>query len=248
MQPHRPGTTTLRVRDAKTLLAGVAFLALCSISLPATAQQGFGQQPTGQAGGGRQGGGGGQGGGGATAASDIGAGMQQLGQSAAEVFTGVDRGGAVGAGGMNATPGANPNLGGAGRGRQGGGRAGGIGGMGGIGGLGGMGGLGGLFGNAFGGQGAGQGQQAVRTRLRSGIEIQPVAPASIQSQVRQRMSSLPAADRLNGVEITMEGRTAILTGQVESEQRRRMSELLIRLEPGVSRIDNRLTVGPAAAP
>ena len=246
MQPHRPGTKAFRVRDAKTLLAGVAFLACCVISLPADAQQGFGQQPTGQAGGGRQGGGrqgGGQGG--TAAASDIGAGMQQLGQSAADVFTGVDRSGAVGAGGANATPGANPNVGGAGQGRQGGGRAGG---MGGIGGLGGMGGLGGLFGNAFGGQGAGQGQQAVRTRLRSGIEIQPVAAAAIQTQVRQRLSSLPVGERLNGVEITMEGRTAILTGQVESEQRRRMSELLIRLEPGVSRIDNRLTVGPANAP
>lgn len=247
MQSHRPGTTTFRVRDAKKLLAGAAFLALAAISLPADAQQGFGQQPTGQAGGG-QAGGGRQGAGQGGNAAGIGAGMQQIGQSPADVFTGVDRGGAVGAGGAASTPGANPNVGGAGRGRQGGGRAGGIGGMGGIGGLGGMGGLGGLFGSAFGGQGAGQGQQAVRTRLRSGVEVQSVAPAAIQSQVRQRLSSLPVGERLNGVEITMDGRTAILTGQVESEQRRRMSELLIRLEPGVSRIDNRLTVGPANAP
>ena len=239
MQSHRPGTTTFRVRDAKKLLAGAAFLAFCVISLPADAQQGFGQQPTGQAGGGRQGAG--QGGN----AAGIGAGMQQIGQSPADVFTGVDRDGAVGAGGAASTPGANPNVGGAGTGRQGGGRAGG---MGGIGGMGGMGGLGGLFGSAFGGQGAGQGQQAVRTRLRSGVEVQSVAPAAIQSQVRQRLSSLPVGERLNGVEITMDGRTAILTGQVESEQRRRMSELLIRLEPGVSRIDNRLTVDPANAP
>jgi hypothetical protein len=45
--------------------------------------------------------------------------------------------------------------------------------------------------------------------------------------------------------VTMEGRRAVVTGVVADDRQRRMSELLLRLEPGVSEIDNRIEVaGP----
>jgi hypothetical protein len=40
----------------------------------------------------------------------------------------------------------------------------------------------------------------------------------------------------------MDGATAILTGTAASEKDRRMSELLMRLEPGVRRIDNQVVI------
>jgi osmotically-inducible protein OsmY len=40
----------------------------------------------------------------------------------------------------------------------------------------------------------------------------------------------------------MEGRTAILIGAVASERDRRMSQLLVQLEPGVAKVENRIVV------
>lgn len=103
--------------------------------------------------------------------------------------------------------------------------------------------MGGLFGGAFGGQqGQASAQPALRTRLRSGIDVAPMLPEQVQTRAVERIRQLPTANQINGIGIVMEGRTAILTGEVASEQQRRMSELLIRLEPGVSQIDNRLTI------
>ena len=47
---------------------------------------------------------------------------------------------------------------------------------------------------------------------------------------------------LRGIRVTMEGRTAVLTGQVSTERERRMSQLLVQLEPGVRQVDNRISV------
>lgn len=127
-------------------------------------------------------------------------------------------------------------------GNQGG--AGGTGGLGGFRGLGGggIGGLGGLS-SLFGGLNT-QGQAtkpAIRTRLRSAVQVERRAPAVIQSQVGERFASL-ARPELQGVNVTVEGRKGILTGVVQSDRHRRMSELLLRLEPGINEIENRLEV------
>jgi hypothetical protein len=47
---------------------------------------------------------------------------------------------------------------------------------------------------------------------------------------------------MRGVNVTMEGRRAILTGTVGSARDHRMSEMLLRLEPGVTVIENRLEI------
>lgn len=155
-----------------------------------------------------------------------------------EAFSNVDRGDAVGATGETGTGFSDLSAANGG--------AGGLGGLGGFGGFGGGGGLGGL-GGLFGGFNTGNTQStqpAIRTRLRSAVQVAPRTPATVQRSATLRFRNLATRPELRGVGVRMEGRKAILTGQVVSDRHRRMSELLMQLEPGVREIDNQLTVVP----
>ncbi len=130
------------------------------------------------------------------------------------------------------------------------------------GGLGGLGGLGAAFNNPLGtGAVGGEAVPPLRTRLRSAVELPAVgAYDSIarETKVNSRLQSIgtlgPRSPRndmvgfssssrpLYGVSVQMEGRRAILEGTVDNASDRRMSELLIRLEPGVFEVDNRISV------
>lgn len=116
---------------------------------------------------------------------------------------------------------------------------------GGRGGAGGGGGLGGLFGGlggAFGGQGAASQRPIIRVRLRSAIDV-PRRPAKqVEQSVIHSLDILPRRNGLENVGVKMDGRTAILFGTVRDAKHRRMGELMLRLEPGVDRVDNRLTI------
>jgi hypothetical protein len=162
------------------------------------------------------------------------------GLDAAEAFSGLQRGNEVGvtentgkgfsdssvapptAGGGNVTPG-------------------GIGG--GLGGFGGVGGFGSQFDSAN-GSAAEALAPVIRTRLRSAIRVQPRPPMQVQRIATGRFRSYPNRSRLGGITISMQGRTAVLEGTVGIESDRRMSHLLMRLEPGVSQVENRVVVGP----
>lgn len=121
----------------------------------------------------------------------------------------------------------------------GGGAAGGGGGFGGLGGLGGL--LGGL-GGAFGGQGAAAQKPVIRVRLRAAVGLPARPVADVQRSATRTLSAAPQRSGVRGVNVTMQGGTAILSGNVASDRERRMSELLIRLEPGVKQVDNRVVV------
>jgi hypothetical protein len=122
----------------------------------------------------------------------------------------------------------------------GGGGGGGLGGLGGFGG-GGFGGLGNLFGNFN--TGAGQSTKpAIRTRMRSAINVQATPPARVQQIATLRFRSLATQPQLRGIQVSMQGKTAVISGVVSSDRDRRMSELLMRLEPGVQRVDNQVVV------
>jgi hypothetical protein len=69
-------------------------------------------------------------------------------------------------------------------------------------------------------------------------------PALVQQSASMRFRSLPNRPQLRGINVAMQGRTAVISGVVGSEGDRRMSELLMRLEPGVSRVDNQVLVIP----
>jgi hypothetical protein len=132
---------------------------------------------------------------------------------------------------------------------QGGGLGGGRGGMGGAFG-GGLGGLGGLFGggNPFNrSQQQQQPEKQIRTRLRASIQVARPPASQVESKIESRWSSLPSHPRFRNVEIEMQGRTAILNGEVASQEDRRIAELLLRLEPGVQSIENQLSVAGSDA-
>jgi hypothetical protein len=155
------------------------------------------------------------------------------------VFTAIERGSAVGSG-TESVPGSSAVGGGGGAGARGG--AGGLGGLGGGFGAfgGGLGGFGNLFGN-LNNQNASSGP-AIRTRLRSAVNVPATPPARVQQVATRRFQSLANRPQLRGIQVTMQGRTAMIRGNVGTERDRRMSELLIRLEPGVSRVDNQVVV------
>lgn len=114
---------------------------------------------------------------------------------------------------------------------------------GGLGGFGGIGGFGGMFGGAN-TAAAESTPPVIRTRLRSAVQVEPRAPYHVQQVATGRFQSLPRRPQLRNVNISMQGRTAVLQGQVSSESDRRMSQLLMQLEPGVSRVENRVIVSP----
>ena len=153
-------------------------------------------------------------------------------------FSAVERGdtiGATGDTGASFSAASTTNGGGAG-----GGGGGGIGGFGGLGGLGG-------FGNLFGNQNTNSQSSTptIRTRLRSAVKVPPMAPTQIQRAATQRFRTLPSNSRMRGVNVSMQqGGTAVISGVVSSPRDRRMSELLMRLEPGVRSVENRVIVQP----
>ena len=59
------------------------------------------------------------------------------------------------------------------------------------------------------------------------------------------MVTLPSQSRISGVNIRVQDGNAILEGVVGTEKERRMSELLLRLEPGVKSVENRISLSPS---
>ena len=109
------------------------------------------------------------------------------------------------------------------------------------GGLGALGGLQGLFGG-LGGQ-AQNSKPVIRTRLRSAIVSS--RPPMIVQQQRAGDRFLPLArPEFNDVMVEIRDGMCTLTGIVDTPRDRRMSELLLRLEPGVRLIKNELEVKP----
>lgn len=156
--------------------------------------------------------------------------------SGASTFAGVERGTTIGSENVSGFGAAAESTGGGGGAAAGGGRAGG------VGGLGGLGGLFGALGSAFGGQDASSTQPTIRVKLRSAVNVAPLDSRLVQRSANQVLSRVPVSTGTQNVRVTMNGRKATLTGIVGSDKERRMSELLLRLEPGVSSIDNQITV------
>lgn len=160
-------------------------------------------------------------------------------------FSAIERGDSVGS---TASTGAGFSDVSAASGGGGNARGGGLGGLGGFGGGfggGGFGGLGNLFGNLN--NQSSSSKPIIRVRMRSAINVPLKPPTQVQQTATRRFRSLANRPQLNGIQVQMNGRTAVISGSVGSERDRRMSELLIRLEPGVSSVDNQVVVSPSSA-
>lgn len=116
---------------------------------------------------------------------------------------------------------------------------------GGLGGLnlagGGSGGLGGL-----GGQAGGQTGTNPTPRVRAQMTVAfnpPQAPSSqLRSQIAQRLAKARQIQSSSPVQVEMAGGVVVLRGVVQSQHARELAERLVMLEPGVSTVQNELSV------
>jgi hypothetical protein len=98
-----------------------------------------------------------------------------------------------------------------------------------------------------GGQGGGTGQQPmIRPRLKTGFSYPAANVAEVVTSTKIRFDKLTTRHpQLSQVELAQgENGTVILTGQVDSEAVAKLAERLIRLEPGVRKIQNDLAFPP----
>ncbi len=61
------------------------------------------------------------------------------------------------------------------------------------------------------------------------------------AQIQTRLARIPSNVGTNGVQVVMDGRTAVLRGSVASQADDRMLQRLLSLEPGVSKVKSELT-------
>ena len=113
--------------------------------------------------------------------------------------------------------------------------------------------------NGMGGQGEGQGNlaganntqttPAVRISMKLGfVPLASLRPAEASLAVASHLAAMPALHLQTPVQVVMQGRTAILSGVVETEHDRDLAERVVRLEGAVDKVQNQLVVANAAAP
>jgi len=89
-------------------------------------------------------------------------------------------------------------------------------------------------------------RRSLRTRLVPRITVSvPVTPELVASRFQQRLANNPVtrAD-FQGVQVRLDNKTAVLTGQVRTPDIKARIESMARLEPGIYRIDNQIKVQP----
>ena len=91
----------------------------------------------------------------------------------------------------------------------------------------------------------GRNQTPVRVSLRLGFTPPPVSQTRITA-FETRLAQLPAIRFVGPLQVTMEGRTAVLRGTVASEDDRQLAEDLAMMEPAVQNVRNALVVDSSA--
>ena len=81
----------------------------------------------------------------------------------------------------------------------------------------------------------------IRTRLRLNFDAPQIPNELISSQFSSRLSQLPAVNRNSKINVSIDNRTATLTGRTNTRQEAVRIERQLRLEPGVSRVVNKLS-------
>jgi len=94
-----------------------------------------------------------------------------------------------------------------------------------------------------------QPQGQFRVPLRLGFQAPAISSSRFNAPVSARLTKIPGLAKVGTIEANLQGRTAVLRGTVSSEADRLLAEALVRLEPEVMAVDNRLVVGsPEAIP
>jgi hypothetical protein len=92
-------------------------------------------------------------------------------------------------------------------------------------------------------QGGTQSQSLIRIPLRLGFQPQAVSAPQFNVSFADRLAKMPSFQRVGPINVSLEGRTAILRGTVASESDRQLAASLARLEPEVLAVQNELVVG-----
>ena len=95
--------------------------------------------------------------------------------------------------------------------------------------------------------GANQQQRVIRPQLVVAFSTPLPAAGTMTSRLSKRLNRVQNAN-YDGVAIEIDGRKAILRGEVESAEARRMAAMLVKLEPGVRSVQNELTIREQPAP
>jgi len=86
--------------------------------------------------------------------------------------------------------------------------------------------------------------QQIRPQVKLGFNTPMMPSQALQSTVQARVINLPAlGDRMSGVTALADAQgTVTLSGRVASEDDRKLTEILVRMEPGVRTVKNELAV------
>ena len=91
----------------------------------------------------------------------------------------------------------------------------------------------------------------IRATVKLGFDVAAPSNTETSRLINDRLRRIPSPV-LQGVTVSMQGRTAVIRGQVESPAAGKTIERLLSLEPGVDAVKNELTFesgqGSAAAP
>lgn len=89
---------------------------------------------------------------------------------------------------------------------------------------------------------------AYEPRVAVGFDVPGTPGVRLSEELTRRLRSAKTLDPSNRIEVSTEGRTAVLRGEVASERDRALIELLIQFEPGISDVRNELKVRGRASP
>ena len=79
-------------------------------------------------------------------------------------------------------------------------------------------------------------------RLTIGFDFTPPPAQSIAAELTRQLESTSVLRKMGRIEVSVQGRTATLRGEVASERERTVAELVALFEPGISQVQNDLTV------
>ena len=83
---------------------------------------------------------------------------------------------------------------------------------------------------------------AVRSRIVPRFNSRPLAPAFVTNQINQRFSPNSLQRAGMNANISVQGRTAVISGTARNQQQARVLSRQLRFEPGISRVRNQLRV------
>ena len=89
---------------------------------------------------------------------------------------------------------------------------------------------------------------AIRVQLRPDFDVPPVMTAQTDARVQARLTKQMVMVGVSSPQIEMVGRTAVIRGVVANERDRELIARMTSLEPGVSAVENLVTIQPPPTP